>query len=155
MRRRLGVLIALVFAMALPVFAKKTHAPLPPQLLSAKTVCISTSTDQNLRDRAFQEISKAKYFTFTTDCSSSDVVFSFEVRNTGYAGRDSTDPGHTTYTESFEVTDAKAGKVLWNDSKQVGTDVVGRPTDSSGGFGHSVTGELVKSLIQRIKEQRK
>ncbi len=160
MRKRLADLIVLVLALPLPVFAKKIHAPLPPQLLSAKTVCISTSTDQSLRDRAFQEISKAKYFTFATDCSGADVVFRFEIHSTGYAGGypvgggKTYQAGETTYAEFFSVVDSKTGNVLWSDSKQVGT-MVGRPEDPSGPFGHSVAGELVKSLIQRIKEQRK
>lgn len=156
MKEHLLGLIVLLLAATVPSFAKRVHAPLPPELLAAKTVCISTATDQDLRDKAYEEILKSKHFTFVTDCSSADLVFSFEVHQTGYVGSHTTQtiksnitptgtvshPGYTTYGESFSVTDVKTGKPLWKDSMSLSV-------------WSSAAQDMVKNLIKRIKEQSK
>lgn len=140
----------LLLVAVVPGFAKKVHAPLPHELLAAKTVCVSPATDEGLRDRAFQEIAKAKHFTFVADCSAADLIFSFEIHSAGYVGGYSTPGiqsnitpsgqiyhrGHTVYDETFSVVDTKTGKVLW---QEVGYE----------------TKRAVNRLIKRIREQGK
>lgn len=148
MKTNLAIVTVLLLGVAQPCFAKKAHAPLPPRLLTAKTVCVSSATDEKLRDKAFQEITKTKYFTFVTDCSAADLVFSFEIHNEGYVGGYSTQTvvshvtptgkiyhgGYTVYEETFSVADAKTGEALWKEN------------------GYE-TKRAVNHLIKQIKEQ--
>jgi hypothetical protein len=136
------------------VFAGQ-HAPLPPALMSAKTLYIENNTGHaDVADRCFDELSKWGRFKIVSSPSDADLVFQVGTnsRTYGYSGHSSADGSgnvDTSLTDdrvsftTISVID-KTGQVLWSDTRRWG--------NLFNGF-HSATREVVKELRRRVEEQ--
>jgi len=133
------------------------HAPLPPALMSAKTLYIeNNSGEAKLADRCYDELSKWGRFKIVSDPKQADVIFQIgtHARTYGYSGHSTTDANgnsNTSLTEdrasftTISVVDA-TGKVLWSDTRRWGSLFTGF---------RSATREVIKELKKRMEEQGK
>lgn len=153
---RTVLFVCLSFA-ALASFAKTVHAPLPPELMQAKTIYIlNESGAAALSDKCYSELTEWGRFKIVNDPKAADLVFRISTasRTTGYHA-DTNSDGDTSHTNiranvasqtTIEVIQSSSGQILWSDSKAWG----GLYT----GF-RSATKSVVKDLRKRIDEQEK
>ena len=141
---------------AIIAFASQ-HAPLPPALMSAKTLYIeNNSGDAKLADRCYEELSKWARFKIVSDPKDGDVIFQIgtHVRTYGYSGHSTTDSLGNTHTNLTEDTAGFTtisvvghdGQILWSDTRRWGNLFTGF---------RSATREVIKELRRRIEEQEK
>lgn len=153
MKRLLVVCLLFISVMGV---AKTVHAPLPPELMSAKTVYIANeSGDAKLADRCYSELREWGRFTIVTDPKQADLVFRIgtSTRTTGYSADTTPDYGGSSSTDiranhssrtQIDVINRATGAVLWSDSKAWG--------DLYTGF-RSATKGVIKELRKRMEEQ--
>lgn len=166
---RFLTVIWLLAVLACPVASSKTkHAPLPEQILKARTVFIDNQSGlAALGDKAYDELSKWGRFKIVTSAKDADLVLliSAQAYVTGYStsttgtAHATTDPsGSTQVNGSSEsqtnaqvarvtymtAIDPKTGDALWADQKMWG--------NLYSGF-RSATRSLVKELRKRVEEQ--
>ncbi len=157
----------LVTACSIPISAKeKQHLPLPPQVMSAKTVYIDNQSGQaKIGDRAYEEIKKWGRFQVVQDRKQADLILLLTARehNGGYVTTGGGQTGRVddygnvntasnpTYTAPvtvgytyLTVVDPKTGDSLWSESKRWGNLYTGF---------HSATKGLIGELKKRIEEQ--
>ena len=158
------------------VIGKTKHAPLPEQILQAKTVYIDNQSGiAVLGDRAYDELSKWGRFKIVSSARDADLVLLISARAYVSGYRTSTDTtaqantdasGNTRITADSEsqtdaqvtritymtAIDPKTGNSMWSDQKQWGNlrtiPVLGNVPDF-----RSATRGLVKELRKRIEEQ--
>jgi hypothetical protein len=159
--------LLILATLALTASAKeKNHLPLPPQVLTAKTIYIDNqSGEARIGDRAYDEIKKWGRFQVVTDRKQADLIFLLTAREhtggyvttggnqTGTVDSNgnintSNSPTYTTpvtvgYTY-LAVIDSKTGDNLWSESKRWGNLYTGF---------HSATKGLIDELKRRISEQ--
>ena len=150
---RLNLLLFLLLT-ALPFTAKDKHAPLPPQILSAKTIYIENHGEAKIGDRAYEELQKWGRFKIVSSRESADIVLQLSDKppqpsagsvstydnKTGswqYGTVNSVTPG-ITY---MSLIDAKSGELLFSDTKK--------------GANKRATGKMIDELQARIEEQEK
>ena len=133
------------------------HAPLPPTLMSAKTLYVENNSGQaKLADRCYDELSKWGRFTIVSDPKQADVIFQIgtHVQTYGYSGNSKTDDNGNTDTSLTADTAGfttisvvnPAGQVLWSDTRRWGSLLVGF---------RSATREVIKELRKRMEEQER
>lgn len=144
------------------------HAPLPDQILQAKTVCLVNQTQSaSLGDKAFDELTKWGRFKIVQRPEDADLVFVLSATSTvtGFntdtsgttsgrvddsgnvqlSGQSTSRSRATTVSYTYlTAIDPKTGTHLWSDGKQWGS----LPFNP-----RSATRSLVKELRDRIKEQ--
>ena len=134
-----------------------SHAPLPPTLMSAKTLYIENNSGQaKLADRCYDELSKWGRFRIVSDPQQADVIFQIgtHVRTYGYSGHSTTDDNGNTNTSLSANTAGfttisvvgPTGQVLWSDTRRWGNLFTGF---------RSATRGVIKELRQRMDEQEK
>jgi hypothetical protein len=168
MRRNISFLLAVcILSFSSSALAKTKHAPLPDQILHAKTVCFVNQTQiASLGDKAFDELTKWGRFKIVQKPEEADLVLVLSATST-VTGFDTQTSGNTTgavddsgnvqlsgqstsrsrattvsYTYLTAI-DPKTGTHLWSDVKQWGSLF----------YPVSATRSLVKELRERIKEQ--
>ena len=142
------------------------HAPLPPQLMSAKTVYIENNTGQaSFADKCYDELTKWGRFKIVADPKQADLIFQIgaRVRTYGYSGSSHTnmdcDPDATNCSGNTDSTLTQnsvgfttvsvldpTGQVLWSDTRRWGNLFTGF---------RSATRSVVKELRSRIEEQER
>jgi hypothetical protein len=168
MRRNVSFLLAVsILSFSSSAVAKTKHAPLPDQIIQAKTVCLMNQTQYaSLGDKAFDELTKWGRFKIVQKPEEADLVLvlsatstvtgsdtrtsgntSGTVDNSGnvdLSGRSTSRSRATTVSYTYlTAIDPKTGTHLWSDVKQWGSLL--HPV--------SATQSLVKELRDRIKEQ--
>jgi hypothetical protein len=156
----LPILLTVLVALAgVPCFAGKTHAPLPPKILAAKTVYVENHGSAKLADKAYTELKQWGRFEIVTDRIQADIVLllSLDEGQTSSGKTQTYDPkanggyggwkyGRIDESSSgsihIEVLDAKTGETLYSDTKQMNSFT-------------SATHGAIKDLRQRIEEQEK
>lgn len=163
-----SVSTALLLAVCLPVFGHTKHAPLPEQILQAKTVYIDNQSGlSSLGDRAYDELSKWSRFKIVSNAKDADLVLliSAHAYVSGYH-TSTTSTAHGTEDDSGNIQmsgnsqsetspnvtrvtyltaiDPKTGDSLWSDQKVWGNLYTGF---------RSATRSLVKELRKRVEEQ--
>jgi hypothetical protein len=145
---------------------EKNHLPLPPQVMTAKTVYIENqSGEAKIGDRAYDEIKKWGRFQLVTDRKQADLIFLLTAREHtgGYVTTGGNQTGtvdssgniNTTSSPTYTtpvtvgytyltVIDPKTGDNLWSESKRWGNLYTGF---------HSATRKLIDELKKRIAEQ--
>ncbi len=148
--------------------AKGKHIPLPPQVLTAKTVYIDNQSGfARLGDRAYEQLQKSGRVQVVQDRKQADLIFLLSELeyNQGYVTSGSTtttkvdksgniktssSPTYSTPVSThyiyLTVIDPKTGDNLWSDSKQQWDY---RDT----GF-DSAAKSLIAGLEKRIKEEQ-
>ena len=133
------------------------HAPLPPALMSAKTIYIENNSGQaKLADRCYDELSKWGRFKILSDPKQADVIFQIgtHVRTYGYSGHSTTDSSGNSNTSLTEDSAGfttisivnPTGQVLWSDTRRWGNLFTGF---------RSATREVINELRKRMDEQEK
>lgn len=160
-----SVAVALVI-LSIASQAKKNHLPLPPQVLSAKTIYIDNQSGiAKLGDRAYEQLTKWGRFEVVQNRRKADLILLLSAReyDGGYittgGGTTGTVDGNgninTTSNPSYttrvttnytyvNLIDPKTGDSLWGDSKRWGNLYTGF---------HSATKGLIDELMKRINEQ--
>lgn len=164
------VLVLVAFLTALRADAKrpKVHAPLPKQVLEAKTVYLDNQSGfASLGDKAYDELTKWGRFKVVDQRQNADLILllsASEYRGgyvtSGTAQQHGTvdDSGNIEVSGESESTttpvvyrrthltviDPKTGTSLWSDSKAWGNLYTGF---------HSATRSLIKNLRSRLEEQ--
>ena len=153
-RATLACLAALSLAV-LPCLARhKEHAPLPSQLLSAKTLFIENQASADVADKAYEELKKWNRFEIVTERAKADLILSLAMKQRQHTGGNVSiwdsdgnyshgtvsggTPGYTYLT----IVDAKTGETLYSDARKWVA------------FG-SATRHMIKDLQQRIESQEK
>jgi hypothetical protein len=149
-RFRLTAVVLLVAALA---FAQ--HTPLPPALLSARTLYIENNSGQTkLGNNCYNELSKWGRFKIVNDRKQADVIFRIDAHlgRYGYSGNVDDDenskpatPADPAGFATVSVLDQK-GQVLWSDTRRWGSLFNGSK---------AATREVVKELRKRIEGQEK
>jgi len=176
MRRSISILSAVcILSFCSSALANTKHAPLPDQILQAKTVYIDNRAGfAAFGDRAYDELSKWGRFKIVKSAKEADLVFllSADEYVTGYrtdtsgtttgtvdnsgnvrlegdsTSRTHAQTGGTTY---LTLIDPNTGKSLWADQEVWGG---GHPVTWMGfTFAKSATRLLVRKLRKRIEEQ--
>ena len=165
--RRFLLVAVVCAAVSASTFAKpKNHLPLPPEILSAKTIYIDNQSGiAKIGDRTFEQITKWGRWQVVSDRHKADLILLLSAReyNGGYVttggGTTGTidDNGNIntttqpTYTSRVSVNytyvtviDPKTGDSLWSNSKRWG--------NLYNGF-HSASKGLIDDLMKRIKEE--
>ncbi len=161
------VLALCAFAVCPAVFGHTKHAPLPEQILQAKTVYIDNQSGlASLGDRAYDELSKWGRFKVVASAKDADLVLlisasayvtGYRTNTTGTAEGTEDSSGNIqlsgssqsqTHAQVTRITymtaiDPKTGNALWSDSKQWGSLF----------YPVSATRSLVKELRKRVDEQ--
>jgi hypothetical protein len=109
----------LLIPSSLSTSAKDKHLPLPPQLISAKSVYIDNQSGApKPGDQAYQELSAWGRFQVVQDKSQVDLIF----RLTAYSATEGNiwGPPSVNAYSVLTVLDAKTGQTLWTDSKYTG-----------------------------------
>ena len=171
MRRIVDVFAAtllVAFAVCPALLGHTKHAPLPEQILQAKTVYIDNQSGlATLGDRAYDEMSKWGRFKIVASAKDADLVLliSAHAYLSGYQTSTTTTAqgtddgsgniqmsGNSQSQTNAQVTritymtaiDPKTGNALWSDQKLWGTLYTGF---------RSATRSLVKELRKRVGEQ--
>jgi hypothetical protein len=172
MRRSISFLSAVcILSFCSSALAKTKHAPLPKQILRAKTAYIDNQSGlAYIGDRAYDEVSKWGRFKIVNSAKDADVVFLFTAAEyvSGYrTDADTTTRGtvddsgnvqlnsdstartraQTSGVTFLTVLDPKNGAALWSNRKTWGSGLVGLA------FARSATRSLVKELRKRVDEQ--
>jgi hypothetical protein len=172
MRGNISFLLAVcILTFSSSALAKTKHAPLPKQILRAKTAYIDNQSGlAYIGDRAYDEVSKWGRFKIVNSAKDADVVFLFTAAEyvSGYrTDTDTTTRGtvddsgnvqlnsdstartraQTSGVTFLTVLDPKNGAVLWSNRKTWGSGLVGLA------FARSATRSLVKELRKRVDEQ--
>jgi hypothetical protein len=171
--RSLAATALLASAFCPSLLGHTKHAPLPEQILQAKTVYIDNRSGlAYIGDRAYDELSKWGRFKIVKTAKDADVVFLLSAEEYVSGSRTDTDgTTHGTVDDSGNVqlnsdstsrtraqmsgvtyltlVDPATGKALWADRKPWG----GGFTWAGLTFAKSATRSLVKELRKRIEEQ--
>ncbi|SRR5260370_6562013 len=164
--RKIAVLFA--FVVCLSAHANTKHAPLPEQVLKAKTVYVDNQSGlASLGDKAYDELSKWGRFKIVMSAKDADLVLlisahayvtGYSTTTTGTAEGNTDASGNTRITGRSEsqtspdiaritymtAIDPKTGTALWSDQKLWGNLYTGF---------RSATRSLVKELRKRVEEQ--
>lgn len=165
-RRALLVVAVCAAVCRIGLAKEKGHLPLPPEILSAKTIYIDNQSGiAKLGDRTYQQVTKWGRWQVVTDRRKADLILLLSAHeyNGGYVttGGETTgrvdDNGNInmttqpTYSRPMDVgytyitvVDPKTGDSLWSDSKRWG--------NLYNGF-HSASKGLIDELMKRIKEE--
>jgi len=168
------VIAALLSPFPTVLLAKTKHAPLPDQVLQAKTLYIDNQSGvADIGDKAYDEVTKWGRFKIVSTAKDADVVLllsagayvsGYNTRSTGTADGGSVDiQSHTTaevgQTTYLTVIDPRTGTALWADQRSNGG---GRGNGGATGVLTSILAAhaaanavrgLVKELRERIDEQ--
>jgi len=146
MQRVLSILLVLFLAVSLPTGAFARKAPLPAELMQAKTVHIQTSgTPTSYVRECSDELSKWGRLKMVSDPKDADVIVRIgsHAGSTGYTRTGNVLTPDTHLWITVEVVQASSQKALWSD------------TQSWSPFRRSPTKTLVKELRKRVEEQEK
>lgn len=169
MLQRPAVCVVTVLFCLLPsvVLGKTNHAPLPDQILQAKTVYIDNRSGvADINDKAYDELTKWGRFKILPAAKDADLVLlisasaytaGYKTRSTGTDDGDSIDlesrttaeVGQTTY---LTVIDPRTGNALWADQRSNGGGGGLLTSLLAARAANGVQG-LVKELRDRIDEQ--
>lgn len=164
-RSGLFIVLAIVFY-SISLSAKTPHAPLPKDVMNAKTVYIDNKSGfANIGDRAYDELRKWGRFKIVDNPKDADIVLllsssAYEggYTTTGTINATTTDYGSTSQTtgtvstQSHPVThrythitlvNPKTGDNLWSDSRPWGYHF------------HSATRGILQEFRKRVEEQEK
>jgi hypothetical protein len=155
--------VAVVFVFLCNVSqAKKNHLPLPPQVLSAKTIYIDNQSGiAKLGDRAyewgrFEVVQNRRQADLILLLSAREYDGGYVTTGGGTTGtvdengniNTTNNPSYTTHVTTnytyMNLIDPKTGESLWSDSKRWGNLYTGF---------HSATKGLIDELMKRINEQ--
>lgn len=128
----------MLLAVCPPVFGHTKHAPLPEQILQAKTVYIDNQSGLS----SFGDAYVSGYHTSTTSTAHGTEDDSGNIQMSGNS-QSETSPNVTRVTYLTAI-DPKTGDSLWSDQKVLGNLYMGF---------RSATRSLVKELRKRIEEQ--
>jgi hypothetical protein len=173
--RSLAAAVLLASAACPSAVGSTKHAPLPEQILQAKTVYIDNQSGlAYIGDRAYDEVSKWGRFKIVNSAKEADVVFlltaheyvaGYRTNTTGTSNTTGTvddsgnvrlngDNDSTSQTSAqtggvtfMTVLEPKTGNSLWSDRKTWGSGIMGLA------FARSATRSLVKELRERVEEQ--
>jgi hypothetical protein len=165
---RLAVVLFVLFAICPTVLGHTKHAPLPEQILQAKTVYIDNQSGlATLGDRAYDELSKWGRFKIASSSKDAELVllisahayvsgYNTDTTSTVRGTEDSSGniqlSGNSQSQTNAQLTritymtaiDPKTGNALWSDQKLWGNLYTGF---------RSATRSLVKELRKRVEEQ--
>jgi hypothetical protein len=143
-------------AACLPVIARANHAPLPQEILQAKTVCVLNHTkNKSAGNQALKELTKWGRFKVVQKPEDAELVLLLSTRSTKSqvevaASKDSegfdTDLVELTSTLNYDyicVFDRKTRRRLWSGYKQLNF------------YTRNPIGSLVKELRKNIEDQEK
>ena len=143
-----AMLLAASLLSSVSLLAKeKNYAPLPAQVMIAKTVYIDNQSEEaSVGDKAREELRKWGRFQLVSDRTQADLIFLFSTSEyTSYA---TNDPPYTTEVQAnytyLTIIDGKSGQHLWNASQKWGSLYSGY---------HSATRGLVNDLKKQIERQ--
>jgi hypothetical protein len=120
--KKLTIALTLFFATCC-LYAQQ-FSPMPPQLLSAKTVFISNATaafgsaSDNGYNQFYTAVQNLGHFTITTTPAQADLILEFGL------GSGPNYPNNNGIIETLRILDARSGVVLWSVSE--GGDPAGR-----------------------------
>lgn len=145
--------LAILLLLSSFALAKDKHAPLPDELIHAKTVYIDNQSGYaDIADRCYDALSKWGRFKVVTNKKDADLIFLFTTKEVqSVTGASSTEVYGTTYTNVqtgtsgatyLYVGNPTSGDILWSQSK---------PWRNF----HSSTKDIIKNLKERIEEQEK
>lgn len=145
---------ALTLATAPKCLAKdKKYAPLPPELLSAKTVVL-TGGPQYVLDKAYTELKKWGRFQVVSDAAHADLVFNFTYEMAHGATSTAV---HGTFSETLVITDAKTAVSYYEDGRLASPGGNGSPAATMVSVFHhsSMARDMVRDLRKRIEATEK
>ena len=144
MRRILSILLLSFLAVTLPTGAFARKAPIPAELMQAKTVYIQSGPTSDVR-QCSEELTKWGRLKIVSDPKDADVIVRIGM-NTGSSGYTRTGNVLTPNTSlliTVEIVQASTQKALWSG------------TQSWSPFRRTPTKNLVKELRKRVEEQEK
>ena len=126
---------------------EKNHAPLPAQVITAKTVYIDNQSEEtDVGEKARDELRKWGRFQLVSNRAEADLIFVFST--SAYTSYATSSPPYSAEVEAnytyLTIIDGKSGQHLWNASRKWG--------NLYGGY-HSATRGLVNDLKKRVEEQ--
>jgi hypothetical protein len=144
-----------IFTFADLAHAKDKHAPLPTQILSAKTAYIDNQSGHaEIADRSYDELMKWGRFEILSDPKKADIILRFtsteqppeSASTSSYDFKTNSWHNGTVTTSGslrvhFLVLDPATGNILWSASEAKAF--------------HSQSREDIKELRKRIEEQEK
>jgi hypothetical protein len=165
--RSLATAALLASALCPSLLGHTKHAPLPDQILQAKTVYVDNRSGfADLGDKAYDELSKWGRFKVLSSAKDADLVFlisasayvtGYRTNTTGTAEGTADSSGNIQLSGSSQsqtnaqvarityltAIDPKTGNSLWSDQKSWGSLL----------YPVSATRSLVKELRKRVEEQ--
>lgn len=145
-----AILLA-AFLLTLPTSSllgkEKNRAPIPAQVITAKTVYIDNQSEETgVGEKARDELRKWGRFQLVSDRAEADLIFVFST--SAYTSYATSNPPYSAEVEAnytyLTIIDGKSGQHLWNASQKWG--------NIYGGY-HSATRGLVNDLKNRVEEQ--
>jgi hypothetical protein len=112
-----GSVLATLVVLCAGVFAK--HAPLPSELMQAKSVYIQNAGASPKDARESAELSTWGRFKLVSDAKDADVIFrlSSGIANSGTRVTSSSISSTSPYVVTIYVLQKASGNVLWSDSR--------------------------------------
>jgi hypothetical protein len=145
MQRVLPIFLLSFLAVTLPTGAFAHKAPIPAELMQAKTVYIQSYTTSYVRECS-DELSKWGRFKIVSDPKEADVIFyvgSHSASNGGYTRTGNVMTPNSSLVITVEVVQVSSKKPIWSGS------LAWSP------FRWSPTRNIVKDLRKRVEEQEK
>ncbi|MGA8939883.1 MAG: hypothetical protein WB439_12040 [Acidobacteriaceae bacterium] len=120
---RKTILITLTLLFAASCLSAQQVSPMPPQLLSAKTVFISNTTaafglaSDNGYNQFYTAVQKLAHFTITAAPAQADLILEFGL------GSGPNYPNPNGIIETLRIVDSHSGVVLWSVSEAGDSDL--------------------------------
>ena len=144
MRRILSILLLSFIAVTLPTGAFARKAPIPAELMQAKTVYIQSYSKSDVRECS-EELTKWGRLKIVSDPKDADVIVRIgsHTGSSGYTRTGNVLTPNTSLLITVEIVQASTQKALWSG------------TQSWSPFRRTPTKNLVKELRKRVEEQEK
>lgn len=145
MQRVFSILLLLFLAVSLPTAAFARKAPLPAELMQAKTVYIQSYSASYVRECS-DELTKWGRLKIVSDPTEADVIVRIgsHTGSSGYTRTGNVMTPNTHLLITVEVVQASSQKALWSGTQS--WDPLFRRTPAK---------SLVKELQKRVEEQEK
>lgn len=142
MKNRLALLL-----ICIPAWAGGKHAPLPPEVYSAKTIAIVNHTGtQTVTDKAYQELEKWGRFQVISDPAKADIVLVIGMQRTT-TGATANTYGNSTYVNQNQVLDIQSGFYISQQAEPFFSE-----SERASLFRKSATKRCVDDLQKRMEE---
>lgn len=151
MRRLIPATFVALLVFSAACFAKERHAPLPTQLVTAKTVYIENQGSAKIADKLYEELRSWGRFQLVDSPEAADVVLQLSVVKGGHSSGTTSSYDYKTNTWNNGTVHANSddqAQIIIRD-RQTGTSLY---SDTRSGGGHAIR-KLIQELRNRIDEQ--